>query len=96
MTLKQPRDSKDAEIVWIAKWRGRKARISSKDGPSKTPNWIHESGEEVNWRCIKGKEYLNKLATTKGNATYPYSTNQESTINKQTRKAAEKALKNNE
>lgn len=46
------------ETVWIAKWNGRKARISSTDPTSKTPNWIHEGGDQVSWRVIKGKEYL--------------------------------------
>lgn len=45
-------------IVWIATYRGRKARIVS---GKPVPGWIHEYGDQVKWKCVEGREYLNQL-----------------------------------
>jgi hypothetical protein len=56
-------DNYQPEIVWIATWKGYKARISSKN--SSVPNWVHEGGNKVKWRCIKGKEHLEAINKSK-------------------------------
>lgn len=48
---------KAGKIVWLATWKGRKARIVSN---RQVPNWIHEGGNEVKWKLLEGREWLTK------------------------------------
>lgn len=45
------------KIVWLATWRGRRARVVSGRA---MPNWIHEGGNQVKWKVLEGKEWLQK------------------------------------